>query len=123
MKIIFPSGYNYVILIRKPAEMEIKMIHVDITLEEIDFDSLIDRYLPLIMEKLRDSDNSLSRLISGGMPANLAKAALHKLPQDKKERIAAELINRNSAKLKEKAEGYARENGVPIKIGRITASS
>jgi hypothetical protein len=36
------------------------------------------------MEKLRDSDNSVSRLLSGGMPANLAKAALHKLPQDKR---------------------------------------
>lgn len=99
------------------------MIHVDMTLEEIDFDSLIDQYLPLIMEKMRDSDNSLSRLLSGGMPADLAKAALHKLPQDTKERIAAELINRNGAKLKDKAERFARENGIAAKIGRITASS
>ncbi|NCB50423.1 MAG: hypothetical protein EOM54_00885 [Clostridia bacterium] len=99
------------------------MIHVDITLEDIDFDSLIDQYLPMIMEKMRDSDNSISRLLSGGMPANMAKAALHKLPQDKKERIAAELINRNSAKLRAKAESFAKENGVAVKIGRITASS
>lgn len=98
------------------------MIHLDITLEEIDFDSLIDLYLPLIMDKLRESDSSVSRLLSGGMPTSLAKAALHKLPQETKERIAAELINRNASKLKQKAENYARENGVAVKIGRISAT-
>jgi hypothetical protein len=99
------------------------MIHVDITIEDIDFDSLIDQYLPFIMEKLRGSDSSLSRILSAGMPIGLAKAALHKLPQDAKERIAAELINRNSDKLRQKAEGFARENGIGIRIGRITAGS
>ena len=99
------------------------MIHVDITLEEIDFDRLIDQYLPLMIEKLRNSDHSVPRMLSGGMPADLAKAILHKLPRDKKERIAAELINSNSLRLREKAERFALENGVPIKTGRITAST
>lgn len=99
------------------------MIHIDITLDDIDFDSLIDQYLPQLMEKLSNSDNSVSRLLSGGMPESLAKAALHKLPQDKKEHIAAELINRNSDKLKFKTESFARENGIGVKIGRIVATS
>lgn len=99
------------------------MIHVDIAIEDIDFDSLIDQYLPFILEKLRGSDNSLSRLLSAGMPVGLAKAALHKLPQDAKERIAAELINKNSDRLRQKAEDFARTNGIGVKIGRITARS
>jgi hypothetical protein len=40
------------------------------------------------MEKTARFGQFVSRLLSGGMPANLAKAALHKLPQDKKERLA-----------------------------------
>ncbi|HBR07958.1 MAG TPA: hypothetical protein DD735_03550 [Clostridiales bacterium] len=98
------------------------MIHIDITLEDIDFDGLIDLYLPLMMDKLRESDSAISRLLSGGMPENLAKATLHKLPPDTKARIAVELINRNSDNLKAEVEQYARENGVGIRIGRITAA-
>ena len=96
------------------------MIQISITLDDVDFDGLIDQYLPFLLEKLKNGDGPGS-LLSAGVPAGLARSALHRLPQDKKERLAAELINKNSDRLAEKIEDLARENGVGIKIGGITA--
>ena len=42
------------------------MIRLTIELEDMDFDDLIHRYLPVIGEQLRSSGNPLGALLSGG---------------------------------------------------------
>jgi hypothetical protein len=99
------------------------MIKVEIELNDIDYDSLIEQYLPLMLEKLRQSGNPASKLISGGMPASMAKMILRKLPQPLKEQLTADLINSNKNKIAELLQETARQNNVRLSIGDIKTKS
>ena len=52
------------------------MIHVELTIEDLDYDTLIDRFLPTVAEKLHQSSNPVAMLVSNGMPASMAKAII-----------------------------------------------
>lgn len=99
------------------------MIKVELELKDIDFDRLIDQFLPVMIEKLRQSDNPASRLISKGMPAPMAKMIIKKLPLAKKEQLAADLINSNRDKIAEFLKKTAGQNNVRLNIGNIRARS
>lgn len=97
------------------------MLHIDIAVDELDYDALIELLLPLVADRL-DKDSSLGKLVSGG-GGTMARALFKKLPRDKKDRAVAELVNKYNEKLIEKAEGYAARNGVRVRIDHISASA
>ncbi len=97
------------------------MIKLEIDVNDIDFDGLIERYLPVMLEKLRQSDNPASKLIAGGMPASVAKIILKNLPQATKVQITSELINSNREVISQLLKEYAGQNGVRLTIGDIRA--
>ena len=75
------------------------MIRLTIELEDVDFDVLIEHYLPVIGEHLRSSGNPLGALLSNGASASVAKGMLRALSTEKKEQLAADLINGNRQQL------------------------
>lgn len=87
-------------------------------MDELDYDALLERLLPLLAGRL-DKDSSLGKLASGG--GGMARALFKKLPQEKKDRTAAELINKNRDKLRQKAEEYAGKYGVRIEVKDVSA--
>ena len=93
------------------------MIKVELELKDIDYDSLIDQFLPVMIEKLRQSDNAASRLISSGMPASMAKMILKKLPLATKEQLTSELINSNKDTIIQFIQDTARHNNFRMNIG------
>ncbi len=60
------------------------MIKVELELSDIDYGSMIEQLLPVITEKLRQSNNPVAMLLSNGMPASMAKMILKKLPPAKR---------------------------------------
>ena len=94
------------------------MIKIELELTDIEYDALLDAYLPQLQGKLGESGSPLARLLAGGAPASLARAALSRAPQSAKDKLAAELLNANAEKLKGELTRFAAENGIR---GRIAA--
>ncbi len=83
------------------------MIHLDITLDEIDYESLL---------RVISGTSSGSGGIVGG-----AAALVGRMPQEKRDRFVADMITKNSASLSKKLEELAHENGIKGKITKISA--
>jgi hypothetical protein len=99
------------------------MIKLEVDVRDIDYDGLIDRFLPMVLEKLRQSENTASKLVAGGLPASVAKAILKNLPRATKEQLAAELLNSNREAVIQYLCGLAGQNGIRIKIGDLRAKT
>ncbi len=89
------------------------MIHIELDVDHLDYEALVNLLLPLAQEHVRQKpDSSLARLVGGDTAVNLAKALIKTMSQDRKDKMAADLINKNGALIKSKAEEYARQNGL-----------
>lgn len=91
------------------------MIKLQLTLDQIDYDKLIDLLLPTLMDKLAESDDPKLRM-AAMLPPKMAKAALGSLSDDKKEEIAALLLDRYKDKLAGSLCGIAEQNGLSFEI-------
>jgi hypothetical protein len=98
------------------------MIKVEIDIDELDYNALIDRYLPVMAEKLRQTNNPIAMLLSNGMPESVAKTVVKGLSQEKKEHLTAELFNANSAVLARQLEAFGRQNDVRFTVRGMRAS-
>ena len=99
------------------------MIKIEVELSELDYNSIIDQYLPVMIEKLQQTDNPVALLISNGMPAAMAKMILKSLPQDKKDKLAADLVNAYKDKIRQAIEETAERQNIHMKIGDIQAKT
>ncbi|MEA4965322.1 MAG: hypothetical protein VB055_05815 [Oscillospiraceae bacterium] len=97
------------------------MIELKLTVDELDYDGLLERYLPLMTEKLRESGSPVGMLLSNGMPASMAKKIIAGLPKATKDKLTADLLNANEEKLREALEQFATEQGVSLRVGSIRA--
>ena len=71
------------------------MITLQVQLDDLDYDMLVERFLPALTEQLRASGNPVGMLLSNGMSAELAKRIVKGLSREQKDRLAADLINGN----------------------------
>jgi len=92
------------------------MIELKLTLDELDYDALADRFLPVLTEQLRASGNPIGMLLSNGMSASMAKGILHGLSKEKKEQLAVDLLNGNKSKIIAALEHAAGQQGFPLHI-------
>ena len=97
------------------------MIRIEMTIDELDYDSLLDQYLPVIAEKLRETGNPVGMLLSNGMPASMAKSIVAGLPQSTKDKLAADLLNANARQLCRSVEEAAAGKGVHVRVGTVHA--
>lgn len=96
------------------------MIKIEIEVSDVDYDGLLDRYLPQLMEQLRRTGGPLGPLLSGG-GESLARTVLRKASPSTRDRLAAELINTNAARLSGELEALASRQGVAIRIAGLQA--
>lgn len=96
--------------------MEIRII-----VDEINYSDVVNKCLPLVRDKLKTKDDTLSKMLSGlaNLPPSMAAAMLDKLPQETKDETAALLINKNKDMLIQKAEEYAAKNDIALKISDL----
>lgn len=97
------------------------MIQLTLELDDLDYDALVDQFLPVLTEQLRASGNPLGALLSNGMPASMAKGILHGLSQEKKERLATDLINGNKARFISMIQEMAAKREIRISVRDLQA--
>ena len=96
--------------------MEIKL-----TVENIDYASLIEKLLPLVEDKLQESDGVVEKLLVGltKVPSYLIKATVNAFPQKTKDEIVAFLVNKNRETIEEILMDSLRQKGITMQVSNI----
>ncbi len=95
------------------------MVKLELELTDIDYDALLRDYLPKIREKLEQSGNPLAGMLSGGMAGTMLQMA----PTSMKDRLAAEMLNLNAARLEQQLTEVAACNGINGKVQNLKATA
>ena len=95
------------------------MVKLELELTDIDYDTLLRDYLPKIKDKLEQSGIPLAGMVSGGMASTLLQMA----PASMKDRLAAEVLNMNAAKLEQQLSEIAARNGLSGKVQNFRATA
>lgn len=99
------------------------MIKLEIEVRDIDYDSLIEQYLPVMTERLRETGNPVAMLLSNGMPASMAKMILKKLPPATKDQLTADLVNTNKDQIIKLLTDLALGQKVRMEIADLKAAA
>ena len=95
------------------------MIKLELTLTDIAFEQLAERFLPELIAQLKATGNPLAMLLSGSRDA--AMAVLRRLPTETKEKLAVNLLNSRRQELTAMLEKAAATQGVPMRIAAANA--
>ena len=95
------------------------MLKLELELSHLDYESLLEAVLSLAGDKV--DNEALGALLGSGASSAMAKAALRLMPQEKKDQMAAELINRSADKICGTIEAAAAKNGVSCRIRTVRA--
>ncbi len=94
------------------------MVKLELELSDIDYDQLLNTFLPKMQEKL-GTNSALSSLLGGGLAGSLMSMA----GNSTKDKLAAQVINMNSETLGRKMEEMAAKNGIPGKVRNLKATA
>ena len=95
------------------------MVKLQLELTDIDYDALLRDYLPKIRDKLEQSGSPLAGMLSGGMAGTMLQLA----PTSMKDRLAAEMLNMNAAKLEQQLTEMAARNGINGRVQNLKATA
>ena len=93
------------------------MVKLELELTDIDYDALLKDYLPRIKDKLEQSGSPLAGMLTGGMAGTMLQLA----PTSMKDRLAAEMLNMNAAKLEQQLTEMAARNGINGHVRNLKA--
>ena len=94
------------------------MVKLELELSDIDYDQLLNTFLPKMQEKL-GPNSALSSLLGGGLAGSLMSMA----GNSTNDKLAAQVINMNSETLSRKMEEMAAKNGIPGKVRNLKATA
>ena len=101
------------------------MIELKILVDDIDYNSLTELLVPLLVEKLEKDGKGgiLGGVLSGNrnMAVSMARTLLNTMPQAKKDELVVQLINKNRDKLLQKGRALAEKNGVRLQLCDVAA--
>lgn len=99
------------------------MVKLEIELEELDYDMLIDQFLPQLTQHLRASGNPIGMLLSNGMTASVARTVLRSLSQEQKDQLTCDLLNNSKERLISSLEEGLAQKGFHLKVHSASASA
>jgi hypothetical protein len=97
------------------------MLHLELELNELDYNALADLLLPLMAEELKKSGNPISALAANS-PA-MAKKLISSLPREQLDALAAQAINKNGPLMARRAEELGKEQGVGVRVVSVRAKA
>ena len=102
---------------------ECAMIELKILLDEVDYRSLSEVLIPALAESMAKDGGVLGGMLSQNkeLAASMARTVLDKMPQEKKDELLVQLLNRNRDKLLEKGRTLAAEKGVHLQLCDVSA--
>lgn len=95
------------------------MVKLELELTDIDYDALLQDYLPKIKDKLEQSGSPLAGMLGGGMASTMLQLA----PTSMKDKLAAEMLNLNASKLEQQLTEMAARNGISGKVQNLKAKA
>lgn len=87
------------------------MLKLELLIDELDYDSVFENYGTLIAERLRENGNP-----AGMLPPVLLKGFINGMPKEKRDEMAANLINSNRGKLQKGLEEVAASRGIRLMV-------
>lgn len=97
------------------------MLKLELELSALDYEALIEKVLPLVGDKLENQ--SVGKLLGSGASTAMARAALGMMSQEKKDRMAAGLVNESADRIAAVIEQAAAQNGIPCRVRGVRAST
>lgn len=93
-------------------------MEIKITVNDIDYDTIIKNALPLLKEK---TDNKIVKIVAGiiDMPGDLPLKMISTIPQDTKNELVAYIVNLKKDTLANIITESLEKKGFPIKVGDI----
>ena len=89
----------------------------------MDYRSLSEVLIQALAESMAKDGGVLGGMLSQNkeLAASMARTVLDKMPQEKKDELLVQLLNRNRDKLLEKGRTLAAENGVRLQLCDVSA--
>lgn len=97
------------------------MLKLEVEINEIDYNLLIEKYLPIFIESLQKNNMAISSFIPNGLSSSIIKNIVTKLNYEQKNKLVADLINSNSIKISEKITEIAQKNDIVLTIDSLKA--
>lgn len=100
------------------------MIELKMLIDDMDYEALITRLMPQIIEKADPSKlEPWARLLilSKGLNASTISKILSRMPQEKRDELAVRFINQNRSKFSETLTKKAAEKGMYLNILDVQA--
>ena len=99
------------------------MLKLTVDVTDLDYDALVEHFLPQLIESYSQQNPTLGRLLSGGsgLAAGAIKSIVSHMSEDKKEAMAADLLTKNGGLLTDKLEGVLLENGIKVNVSGFHA--
>lgn len=91
------------------------MLKLSLTVDEIDYNALIDKLLPILKSSMAGSSDPKLQM-AAKLPMPMAAAALKSLSEVQKEQLTAALLNNYKDGLAVQLSKYASEQGVPLTV-------
>lgn len=94
---------------------------ITLNINNINYETIIDKSVPLLKEKAQKDNNILLKTISGilSMPGDISKKMLNALPQETKDELVVYLINSNKGKIAELLQNTLTNKGIELRIDDI----
>ena len=101
------------------------MLELKILIDDVDYNSLTELLVPLLAEKLEKDGRGgiLGGILAGNqdMAVGMARTLLNTMPQEKKDELVVQLLNKNRDKLLELGRQEAARHGIHAQLCDLTA--
>ena len=96
-------------------------MEIIITIDEIDYADLVEKFYPLVKDKLQTSDGMSARILSSlaEVPPDRVRKMVDMLPKGVKDDFAIRLLNANKDRLLAKAERLLEEQEIDLTIRSV----
>ncbi len=102
------------------------MLEVKINISDLDYGSIAQQALPVVLERLRSSrgDGKIIQILQGlgHLPSDAVQMMISAMPQDTRDAIALAFLNSCRDELAEQISKFAAHKGVQLTITGIEAS-
>ncbi len=98
------------------------MIEVKLNIQDVDYDAAVEVLMPVLLERLSHSSNTLVSSLLGratGLSATAAKAALEVLPKSVKDELSATCLNHYSTEIAQAISNLAAQKGIRLRIDAV----
>ena len=98
-------------------------MELTLKVSNIDYNSIAQKLLPILENKLADGSIPGGSLISGLLTPERAVSMLNMLPQSTKDSILVQYVKQNQDQIARQLEQFASSEGVKLQVDQVSAKT